>query len=100
MKNHLTSLTSWMAVVLLFFFESAGWAYRPFISTDATVADAKEMEIELGYLDWEREKGNTTFFSPKVVLNYGFITILRSLANSPSKNRATVRQRSSMHGCR
>jgi hypothetical protein len=63
MKNHLTSLTSWMAVVLLFFFESAGWAYRPFISTDATVADAKEMEIELGYLNWEREKGNTTFFS-------------------------------------
>lgn len=52
-----------MAVVLLFFFESAGWAYRPFISTDATVADAKEMEIELGYLNWEREKGNTTFFS-------------------------------------
>jgi hypothetical protein len=62
-----------MTVVLLSFFESAGWAYRPFISTDAAVADVKEMEIELGYLNWEREKENTTFFSPKVVLNYGLI---------------------------
>ena len=63
-----------MAVALLFFFESAAaWAYRPFVSTDAAVADVKEMEIELGYLHWEREKGNTTFFSPKVVLNYGVI---------------------------
>ena len=74
MKSQLTSLTSWsMAVALLLFFESAGWAYRPFISTDAAVADVKEMKIELGYLNWEREKGNTTFFSPKVVINYGFI---------------------------
>ena len=31
------------------------------------------MEIELGYFNWEREKGNTTFFSPKMVINYGFI---------------------------
>src|SRR5690242_21536979 len=74
-ERQLTSLTSWsMAVALLFFFESAAaWAYRPFVSTDAAVADVKEMEIELGYLHWEREKGNTTFFSPKVVLNYGVI---------------------------
>jgi hypothetical protein len=35
------------------------------------VADIKELEIELGYFNWEREKRNTTFFSPKVVLNYG-----------------------------
>lgn len=57
--------------MLFFFFESNGWGYRPFIATDAAVADVKEMEIELGYLNWEREKKNTTFFSPKVVLNYG-----------------------------
>ena len=62
-----------MAVVLLFFCESAAWAYRPFISTDAAVADVNEMEIELGYFNWEREKGNTTFISPKAVLNYGFL---------------------------
>ena len=58
---------------MVFFESAAAWAYRPFVSTDAAVADVKEMEIELGYLHWEREKGNTTFFSPKVVLNYGVI---------------------------
>jgi len=49
------------------------FGYRPFISTDAAVADVNEMEIELGYFNWEREKGNTTFISPKAVLNYGFL---------------------------
>ena len=69
-----TSLTSWsIAVVLLFFSESVAWAYRPFVSTDAAVADVNEMEIELGYFNWEREKGNTTFIFPKAVLNYGVI---------------------------
>jgi len=63
-----------MAVVLLFFFESgAAWAYRPFVSTDAAVADVKEIEIELGYFNWEREKKHTTFIFPKAVINYGFI---------------------------
>ena len=59
--------------MLLFFSKSAAWAYRPFISTDAAVADVNEMEIELGYFNWEREKGKTTFFSPKAALNYGFL---------------------------
>ena len=48
------------------------FGYRPFVSTDAAVADVSETEIELGYFNWEREKGNTTFISPKAVLNYGF----------------------------
>ena len=49
------------------------FGYRPLVSTDAVVADVNEMEIELGYFNWEREKRNTTFISPKAVLNYGFI---------------------------
>src|SRR5215471_16620634 len=73
MKRQPISVSCRMAVVLLFFSESAAWAYRPFISTDAVVADVNEMEIELGYFNWEREKGNTTFISPKAVLNYGFL---------------------------
>ncbi len=47
------------------------WAYRPFISTDAAVADPKEIEIELGYFTLEREKRENTFLIPRVVLNYG-----------------------------
>ena len=32
-------------------------AYRPFVSTDADVAAAGELEIELGYCTWERAEG-------------------------------------------
>ena len=60
-------------VLLLFSSESAAWGYRPFIATDAAVADPKEMEIELGYFNLERDRGKNTFIIPKVVLNYGVI---------------------------
>lgn len=46
-------------------------AYRPFISTDAAVADPKEVEIELGYFTLEREKGENSFIIPRAVINYG-----------------------------
>src|SRR5260370_41522547 len=46
-------------------------AYRPFISTDAAVADPKELEIELGYFTLRRERGENTFLVPSAVLNYG-----------------------------
>ena len=47
------------------------WAYRPFVSTDAAVADPQEVEIELGYFTLERDKGENSFIIPRVVLNYG-----------------------------
>jgi hypothetical protein len=50
---------------------AVSWAYRPFISTDAAVADPKEFEIELGYFTLEREKDENAFAIPRVVLNYG-----------------------------
>jgi len=74
MKRQWTSVISWsLAVVLLFFSESAAWAYRPFVSTDAAVADVKEMEFEFGYFNWMREQGKNTFIIPKVVLNFGLV---------------------------
>ncbi|MBI3301698.1 MAG: hypothetical protein HYZ72_06430 [Deltaproteobacteria bacterium] len=45
--------------------------YRPFVSTDAAVADPKEMEIELGYFNLKRAEKKNTVITPKVVLNYG-----------------------------
>jgi hypothetical protein len=48
-------------------------AYRPFVSTDAAVADPKEVEIELGYFTLEREHDENSFIVPRVVLNYGFL---------------------------
>jgi hypothetical protein len=49
------------------------WAYRPFVSTDAAVADPAAFEIELGYLNWAREKTEQKFFVPNIVVNYGVI---------------------------
>ena len=61
------------SVSLLFFPLSLAWGYRPFIATDAAVADPKELEIELGYFTLERDRGKNAFTIPKVVLNYGLI---------------------------
>src|SRR5262252_3805592 len=50
---------------------SSASAYRPFVSTDAAVADPKEIEIELGYFTLDRTKDENTFIIPRMVLNYG-----------------------------
>jgi hypothetical protein len=50
---------------------ASAWAYRPFVSTDAAVADPKEVEIELGYFNLERNGRENTIATPSVVLNYG-----------------------------
>lgn len=59
---------SWVLV-----FYNSAWGYRPFVSTDAAVADVKEVEVELGYFNLERAKGKNNFIIPTVVLNYGFM---------------------------
>jgi len=46
-------------------------AYRPFVSTDAAVADPKEVEVELGYFNLERTRRENTFTTPSLVFNYG-----------------------------
>src|SRR5215831_21210576 len=56
------------ALVLL---PASAWAYRPFVSTDAAVADPHEVEIELGYFTLEHDTGENTFIIPSLVLNYG-----------------------------
>ena len=50
---------------------ASAWAYRPFVSTDAAVADPKEVEIELGYFNLERTGRQNTIATPSMVLNYG-----------------------------
>jgi hypothetical protein len=52
---------------------ATAWAYRPFVSTDAAVADPKEVEIELGYLNLDRTGRENTISTPHMVLNYGFV---------------------------
>jgi hypothetical protein len=55
------------------------WAYRPFISTDSTVADPGELEIELGYFELDRIKGENTWIVPHIVFNYGIVHRLEAV---------------------
>src|SRR5437763_216268 len=68
-----TAFRSPLVLLLLFIGPHSARAYRPFVSTDAAVADVKEVEIELGYFNWARESGKNSFIVPKVVLNYGLV---------------------------
>ena len=63
------ALAAFLATLLLM--PWAPGADRPFISTDAAVADQRELEIELGYFTLEQSKGENTFRIPSLVLNYG-----------------------------
>ena len=47
-------------------------AYRPFDGTDAAVADAGQLEIELGPAEYRREGAERSLFAPDPRLNYGF----------------------------
>jgi hypothetical protein len=47
------------------------FAYRPFDSTDADVAKAGELEIELGPVQWLRENGKRFLQAPAVIANFG-----------------------------
>jgi hypothetical protein len=60
------------AVFAVLLLPASAWAYRPFVSTDAAVADPKEVEIELGYFNLERTRRENTIAAPSLVLNYGF----------------------------
>jgi hypothetical protein len=60
-----------LVLMLLGLLASSAWGYRPFIATDAAVAERARMEIELGYLTLVRTQGENAFMIPQVVLNYG-----------------------------
>src|SRR6516225_4765457 len=54
-----------------------GWsdvsfAYRPFDSTDAAVADVGQLETELGPAQFRRSNEERTLIAPAYILNYGF----------------------------
>lgn len=47
------------------------FAYRPFVSTDAAVADEHTWDIELGFVNLSQEDGQTTVATPSLRVNYG-----------------------------
>jgi len=48
------------------------FAYRPFDSTDAAVADKGEFEVELSPLSYRHDDDGTAWIAPSARLNYGF----------------------------
>jgi hypothetical protein len=47
------------------------WAYRPFVSTDAAVADPGDVEVELGAIGFRSGHGQTSIVAPTVIGNLG-----------------------------
>jgi hypothetical protein len=58
-----TSMVAWSGI---------SFAYRPFDSTDAAVADVGQLEIELGPVGFRRANDAGTIVAPAYVINYGF----------------------------
>jgi hypothetical protein len=52
----------------------AGWAYRPFDSTDAAVAAPGQVELELGPLGYVANPGRRFLAAPSVILNLGLFS--------------------------
>jgi len=50
----------------------AAFAYRPFDSTDAAVAEDGKWEIELAPLNWRHNDEGAQWIAPALILNYGF----------------------------
>jgi len=50
----------------------AAFAYRPFDSTDAAVAEEGKWEVELAPLNWRHNDDGVQWISPALILNYGF----------------------------
>src|SRR3954469_21568654 len=70
------------------------FAYRPFDSTDAAVADKGAFEVELSPLSYHHDDDGTAWISPSARLNYGFAedweAVLEGQAEHFSHRRSQV----------
>ena len=66
----MTPVRALLAIVLISY-AGVTLAYRPFDSTDADVAHAGEVEIELGPVQWLRERGKRFLQAPALIANFG-----------------------------
>jgi hypothetical protein len=63
------------------------FAYRPFVSTDAAVADPGEIEVEFGYIGFRRHHGKNTIVAPTIVANLGLSRDLELVAETKATGR-------------
>jgi hypothetical protein len=59
-------------VVTISAWPQSSYAYRPFDSTDAAVADKGAWEFELGPLEYEHDDQGPSLIAPSLRMNYGF----------------------------
>jgi len=71
MLLHLDHAILGFTVTALLAYAGFAFAYRPFDSTDADVAKAGELEVELGPVQWLRENGKRFLQAPAVIANFG-----------------------------
>lgn len=69
-----------------------GFGYRPFVSTDAAVADEGEVEIEFGYAGFREDHGGVTILAPQVVANLGVVRDIEAVAEFDLANDLTPRR--------
>jgi hypothetical protein len=71
-----------LAVVVLTLQPARVMAYRPFVSTDAAVADSGEVEVEFGYAGFRQNGARSTIVAPTVVGNLGIVRDVELVAES------------------
>lgn len=67
-------------LIVLVLGPSGADAYRPFVSTDASVADRGEVELEFGYIGFRRDGSRTAIVAPTVIGNLGLGHDLEAVA--------------------
>ncbi|MBI4971702.1 MAG: hypothetical protein HZB37_09590 [Planctomycetes bacterium] len=72
MKKNIAKSTT-IFLVFLLTYQYTAFAYRPFVSTDASVAEKGKADIELGMFDISSQDDNKEIKVPSLRLNYGFI---------------------------
>ena len=83
-------VTAAVCIAMTLAVPGAAMAYRPFVSTDAAVADPRELEIELGAVTVAHSGRENTFTAPSVVLNYGFLEQFELVAEGRLQEGATT----------
>jgi hypothetical protein len=70
---------SWVLIILVLVPRGVH-AYRPFVSTDASVADPGDVELEFGYIGFRRDGSRTAIIAPTVIGNLGLGHDLEAVA--------------------
>jgi len=71
----------------------AAWAYRPFDSTDAAVADKDAFEVELSPLSYRHDDDGTAWITPSARLNYGFAEDWEAVLEGQAEHFSHMRSR-------